>query len=158
MYIFIHMIFRSHIQIILYLIFLWSISRNIIISRFIHVIINSITSLLFVANIPLYSYNVSSLRLLFSHYVSSDSSRPHGLQHDRLPCPSLSPRVCSDSCPLSQWCYPIVSSPAAHSLFAFNLSQHQGVFKWVSSLHQVAKVLEFHLQHQSSLTKGAKTK
>ena len=32
---------------------------------------------------------------------------------------------------------------------AFNLSQHQGLFKWVSSLHQVAKVLEFQLQHQS---------
>ena len=32
------------------------------------------------------------------------------LQHDRLPCPSLSPKVCSDSCPLSQWCHPTVSS------------------------------------------------
>ena len=32
---------------------------------------------------------------------------------------------------------------------AFNLSQHQGLFKWVSSLHQIAKVLEFQLQHQS---------
>ena len=36
--------------------------------------------------------------------------RPHGLQHARLPCPSLSPRVCSDSCPLSQWCHPNISS------------------------------------------------
>ena len=35
------------------------------------------------------------------------------------------------------------------SPFAFNLSQHQGLFQWVSSLHQVAKVLEFQLQHQS---------
>ena len=41
---------------------------------------------------------------------------------------------------------------------AFDLSQHQGLFKWVSSSHRVAKVLEFQLQHQSSLTKGAKTK
>ena len=39
-----------------------------------------------------------------------------------------------------------LSSP---SLPAFNLSQHQGLFQWVSSLHQVAKVLEFQLQHQS---------
>ena len=39
-----------------------------------------------------------------------------------------------------------LSSP---SLLAFNLSQHQGLFKWISSLHQVAKVLEFQLQHQS---------
>ena len=36
-----------------------------------------------------------------------------------------------------------------HSLPAFNLSQHQGFFQWVSSSHQVAKVLEFQLQHQS---------
>ena len=42
--------------------------------------------------------------------VVSDSLRPHGRQHARLPCPSLSPRVCSNSCPLSQWCYPTISS------------------------------------------------
>ena len=40
----------------------------------------------------------------------SDSLWPHGLQHTRLPCLSLSPRVCSDSCPLSQWCHPTISS------------------------------------------------
>ena len=33
----------------------------------------------------------------------------HGLQHTRLPCPSSSPRVCSKSCPLSQWCHPTIS-------------------------------------------------
>ena len=38
------------------------------------------------------------------------SLQPHGLQHFRLPCASPSPRVCSNSCPLSQWCYPTVSS------------------------------------------------
>ena len=36
----------------------------------------------------------------------------HGLQHARLPCPSLSPGVCSYSCPLRQWCYPTISSSA----------------------------------------------
>ena len=40
----------------------------------------------------------------------SDSLWPHGLQHARLPCPLLSPGVCSNSCPLSQWCHPIISS------------------------------------------------
>ena len=40
----------------------------------------------------------------------SNSLWPHGLQHSRLPCPSPSPRVCSNSCPLSQWCHPIISS------------------------------------------------
>ena len=43
--------------------------------------------------------------LLFSSSVLSDSLRPYGLQYTRLPFPSLSPRVCSSSCPLSQWCH-----------------------------------------------------
>ena len=43
----------------------------------------------------------------------SDVLRPHGLQHTSLPCLSPSPGVCSDSCPLSQWCHPIISSSAA---------------------------------------------
>ena len=51
------------------------------------------------------------LLLVFSHLAVSHSL-PHGLQHARLPCPSLSPRVCSDSCPLSQWCHPTISSSA----------------------------------------------
>ena len=40
----------------------------------------------------------------------SDSSRPHGLQHTRLPCPSPFPEVFWNSCPLSQWCHPTISS------------------------------------------------
>ena len=39
-----------------------------------------------------------------------DSLRPHGLQHARLPCPSPTPEACSNSCPLSQWCHPTISS------------------------------------------------
>ena len=48
--------------------------------------------------------------LLFSRSVVSNSLQPHGLQHTRLPCPSLSPGVCSSSCPLSCWCYLTISS------------------------------------------------
>ena len=51
--------------------------------------------------------------LLFSHSVMSNSLQPHGLQHSRLSCPSPSPKVCSNSCPLSWWCHPTVSSSAA---------------------------------------------
>ena len=87
-------------------------------------------------------YSVSK----FSHTIASNFLRPHGLQHTRLPCPSPTPRVYSNSCALSRWCHPAIlfsvvpfSSP--------NLTQHQGLFQWVSSSHQVAKVLE--LQHQS---------
>ena len=46
----------------------------------------------------------------FSHSVMSNSLWPHGLQHARLPCPSLSPGFCSSSCTFSQWCHPTISS------------------------------------------------
>jgi len=50
--------------------------------------------------------------LLFSHSVMSDFLQPYGLWHARLPCPSPSPVAYSNSCPLSQWCHPIISSSA----------------------------------------------
>jgi len=146
----------------------------------------------------------------------SDSWHPNRLQHARLPCPSLSPRVCSNSSPLCQWCHPTISSsvspfgiylgetqfnkaviqfssvaqscltlcdpvdcskpgfPVHHQLPELaqthvhrvgdaiqlshplsslsppdiNSAQYQGLFQWVSSSHQVAKVLELHLKHQ----------
>ena len=46
----------------------------------------------------------------FSHSVMSNSLQPHRLQHTMLPCPSASPGVYSNSCPLSQWCHPTISS------------------------------------------------
>ena len=76
----------------------------------------------------------------------SNSLRPHGLQHTRLPCLSPTPGVyvyCFND--TIQSSHPL-SSPSPP---AFNPSQHQGLFQWVSSLHQVAKVLELQLQHQS---------
>ena len=48
--------------------------------------------------------------LLFSRSVVSDSLWPHGLQHTRVSCPSPTPRACSNSCPLSRWCPPTISS------------------------------------------------
>ena len=76
--------------------------------------------------------------------VVSDSSRPHGSQQTSPPCPSPTSWVYPNSCPLSQWCHPTISS----SVVPFS-SCPQGLFKWVSSSHQVAKVLEFQFQHQS---------
>ena len=58
---------------------------------------------------------------------------PWTLQHTKIPCPSPSPWVCSNSCPLSRWCHPTISS----SVIPFSClrsSQHQGLFQWVSSL------------------------
>ena len=48
-----------------------------------------------------------------SRSVMSDSLQPHGLQHARPPCPSPFLGACSNSCPLSQWCHPTISSSAA---------------------------------------------
>ena len=94
-------------------------------------------------------YIPCALSVQFSRSVVSNSLQPHGLQHARLPCPSPTPGACSNSCPLRQWCHPTISSsvkPFSSCLWFF---QHQGLFKWVSSSHQMAKVLEFQLQHQS---------
>ena len=61
--------------------------------------------------------------LLFSCSVTSDSLWPHGLQRARLPCPSLSPGVCSSLYPLSQWCYStILSSVTPFSSFPQSLT------------------------------------
>ena len=57
----------------------------------------------------MFSTNVPS-GFQFSCAVMSDSLRPHRLQHVRLPCPSLPPGVCSNSCLLSWWCHPTISS------------------------------------------------
>ena len=51
----------------------------------------------------------------FSCSVVSDSLRPHGLQHARPPCPSPTPGVYSNSCPLSWWCHPTISSSVVSS-------------------------------------------
>ena len=85
----------------------------------------------------------------FSCSVVSDSLPPHGLQHARLPCPSPTSGACSNSCPSSRWCHPTISSSVFPFSSHLHLSQHLGLFQWVSSLHQVAKVLEFQLQRQS---------
>ena len=61
----------------------------------------------------------------FNHSVMSDSLWPHRLQHARLPCLSPTPEVCSDSCPLSQWGHPTISSfvvPFSSSLQSFPAS------------------------------------
>ena len=77
----------------------------------------------------------------------SNCLQPRGLRHARFPCPSPSPRSCSNSCPLS-WTCPTISCPLSwtsqpsHPLSptspALNLSKHQDIFQWVSSSHQVA--------------------
>ena len=69
---------------------------------------------------------VCLLKCIVVKSVMSNSLRAHRLQHARLPCPSLSPRVCSNSCPLSQWCHPTISlsvSPFSSCPQSFPASQ-----------------------------------
>ena len=70
----------------------------------------------------------------------SNSLWLHGLQHVKLPCPSLSPRVFSNSCPLSWWYYPTISSSVIPFSSCPQFFQHQGPSQWVGSSHHVAKV------------------
>ena len=88
-----------------------------------------------------------STKLTFtrSFAQSCPTLRPHGLQPARLPCPSLPARVCSDSCPLSRWCHPAVSSSV--SLCSLCLQSYPGwVFSSESRESSVQSVKEF--QHQ----------
>ena len=85
----------------------------------------------------------------FSRSVVSDSLRPHGLQHARLPCPSPTPGACSDSCPLCWWCHPTISSsviPFSSHLQSFPGSGSLPVSWFLASGRQSIRV---QLQHQS---------
>ena len=81
---------------------------------------------------------------------SCPTLRPHESQHARPSCPSPTPGVHWDSRPSSQWCHPAISSSVVPFSSCPNPSQHQSFFQWVNSSHEVAKVLEFQLQHHSS--------
>ena len=77
--------------------------------------------------------------LLFSWSGLSDSLQPRGLQHTRLPCPSLSPGVCSNSCALRQWCHPTISPSVSRSSSRPQFFPDHSLFQWVGSSPQVAK-------------------
>ena len=96
-----------------------------------------------IITIGCYIISVSSVQ--FSRSVMSDSLWPHVSQHARPPCPSPTPRVHPDPRPSSQCCHPATSSLSSSSPPASNPSQHQSLFQWVNSSHDVAKVLEFQL-------------
>ena len=79
----------------------------------------------------------------FSRSVVSDSLRPHVLPHPRLLYPLPTPKACSNSCPLSRWCHPTISSSVIPFSSVLQFFPAQSLFKWVSSSHHMAKVLEF---------------
>ena len=96
-------------------------------------------------------YSVQFSSVHFSRSVMSDSLRLLGLQHAGLP---VHYQLLEFTQTHVHWVGDAIqpSHPlSSPSPLAFNLSKHQGLFKWVSSLHQMDKVLEFQLQHQSFL-------
>ena len=104
--------------------------------------------------------HISIFSVQFSHSVVSDSLRPHELQHARPPCPSPTPGVYPNSCPLSRWCHPTISSSVIPSSFcpqsfpaagSFQMSQ---LFAWGGQSNRVsasASVLPVNIQDWSPL-------
>ena len=76
--------------------------------------------------------------------VVSEFLQPHELQTARPPGPST-PGVYPNSSPSSKWCHPAISSSVVPFSSCPNLSQHQSLFQWVNSSHEVAKLVEFQL-------------
>ena len=87
------------------------------------------------------------LLLFFSHSVLFNYLQSHGLQQTRLPSPSQSPGVCSNLCPLSQWCHPTISSSVTPFSSCPPSFPASGSFPLSQFSHEVAKVLELQLQH-----------
>ena len=87
----------------------------------------------------------------FSRPVVSNSLWPHGLQHARPPCPSSTPGIYPNSCPLSWWCHPTISSSVVPFSFCLQFFPASGndASQWVGSSYQVAKLLGLQFQHHS---------
>ena len=99
------------------------------------------------------SRDISSVQ--FSCSVVSDSLRPHESQHARPPCPSQTPTVYSNSCPLSQWCHPTISSSVVPFSFcpqsspasgSFQMSQFFALVSWSIGVSASASVLPMNFQ------------
>ena len=93
--------------------------------------------------VPSSIFKASHSSVQFSHSVMSNSLRPHGLQHTRLPCPSPTPEAYSNSCPLSQWCHPTISSsviPFSSRLQSFPASGSFLVSQFFTSGGQIIRV------------------
>ena len=85
----------------------------------------------------------------FSGSFLSNSLQPHESQQASTPCPSPSPGVHSNSCSSSQWCHPTISSSVVPVSSCPQSLPASGSFPKTSFSHEVAKVLQFQLQHQS---------
>ena len=85
----------------------------------------------------------------FSRSVVSNSLRLHESQHARPPCPSPTPRAYSNSCPLSQWCHPAISSSVVPLSSCPQSLPASESFQMSQFFTSGGQILEFQLQHQS---------
>ena len=88
-------------------------------------------------------WKVPSVQLLSHGWL-----QPYGLQHARPPCPSPTPRACSNPCPLSQWCHIAISSSVVPFSSCFQSFPVSGSLPMSQFFASGAKVLELQLQHQ----------
>ena len=117
------------------------ICQNICVSKLLNLLLNW-----FIKPTVFFQFSVD---IQFSSVAQSDSLRPHELQHARPPCPLPTPGVYPNPCASSWWCHPTISSSVLPFSSCPQSFPASGPFRWVSSSHQVAKVLEFQLQNQS---------
>ena len=97
----------------------------------------------------------------FSHSVVSSSLQPHGLQHARPPCPSPTPKACSDSCPSRRWCRLTISSsfvPVSSHLQSFPASGSLKMSQFFASGGQSIGVSASGICRVSAAFKGVKWK
>ena len=97
-----------------------------------------------------FNYQFSSVQ--FSRSVMSDSLRPHESQHARLPCPSPTPGVHSDSCPSSQWCHPAISS----SVVPLSSCPHPSIYIYPHLLAPPSQLIPSHSSRSSQSTSLSK--
>ena len=90
----------------------------------------------------------------FSRSVISDSLWPHELQHARPPCPSPTPGVYSNSCPLSGWCHPAILSSVVPFSSCPQSFPTSGSFQMSQLFASGGQILEFQLQHQWTFRTG----
>ena len=100
----------------------WPRDQTLIISSIVRQILHPSATL----EAHIHMCSVSSFQ--FSHSVISNSLQPHDLQHARPPCPSPTPRIHSNSCPLSQWCHPAISSSVVPFSSCSQSSPSSGTF------------------------------
>ena len=113
---------------------------------------------LYLSNVQIAMYSFRSVQ--FSHSVVSNSLQTHESQHTRLPCPSPTPGVHSDSCPSSRWCHPAISSSVIpfsscpQSLSASGSFAVSQLFTWggqSTGVSALASVLPMNIQDWSPL-------